>query len=191
METIIQLYIVEGRIPGRIGNRYEFIAPYDSFATADGWVVIGVGGEEVWKRFCKAMDREDLLADSTLETNRDRVREYARLKDIVTQWTSKRTAKDIIAHLMSFSVPCAPILNVEQIVNDPHIAQAREMIVEMDHPLEGKMKVIACPIKFSEMKPSIRSAAPLHGEHTEAVLTGLLGLTKEEVARLKGIGAVG
>jgi crotonobetainyl-CoA:carnitine CoA-transferase CaiB-like acyl-CoA transferase len=65
------------------------------------------------------------------------------------------------------------------------------MIVEMDHPLEGTMKVVACPIKFTEMKPSIRSTAPLHGEHTEEVLTGLLGLSKEEVARLKEAGAVG
>ena len=157
----------------------------------DGWVVIGVGGEEVWKRFCKAIGREDLLKDPRFETNRDRVREYAPLKDIVTEWTSKRNAVDIISHLMSFSVPCAPIYNIEQIVNDPHIAQARGMIVEMDHPLEGTMKVVACPIKFTEMKPSIRSTAPLHGEHTEEVLTGLLGLSKEEVARLKEAGAVG
>jgi crotonobetainyl-CoA:carnitine CoA-transferase CaiB-like acyl-CoA transferase len=191
METIIQLCIVEGRIPGRIGNRYEFIAPYDSFATADGWVVIGVGGEEVWKRFCKAIGREELLEDPRFETNRDRVREYAPLKDIVTEWTSKRNVSDIVSHLMSFSVPCAPIYNIEQIVNDPHIAQARGMIVEMDHPLEGKMKVVACPIKFTEMKPSTRSAAPLHGEHTEAVLTGILGLSQEEIARLKEKGAVG
>jgi len=191
METIIQLCLVEGRIPGRIGNRYEFIAPYDSFAATDGWVVIGVGGEEVWKRFCKAIEREDLLKDPRFETNRDRVREYAPLKEIVTEWTSKRNAKDIISHLMSFSVPCAPIYNIEQIVNDPHIAQARGMIVDMDHPLEGTMKVVACPIKFTEMKPSIRSTAPLHGEHTEEVLTGLLGLSKEEVARLREAGAVG
>ena len=191
METIIQLYLVEGRIPGRIGNRYEFIAPYDSFATADGWVVIGVGGEEVWKRFCKAIGREDLLGDPRFETNRDRVREYAPLKDIVTEWTSKRNVTDIVSHLMSFSVPCAPIYNIEQIVNDPHIAKARGMIVEMDHPLEGTMKVVACPIKFTEMKPTIRTTAPLHGEHTEEVLTGLLGLSKEEVARLKKTGAVG
>jgi len=191
METIIQLYIVEGRIPGRIGNRYEFIAPYDSFATADGWVVIGVGGEEVWKRFCKAIEREDLLKDPRFGTNRDRVREYAPLKEIVTEWTSKRNARDIISLLMSFSVPCAPIYNIEQIVNDPHIAEARGMIVDMDHPLEGTMKVVACPIKFTEMQPSIRSTAPLHGEHTELVLMGLLGLSKEEVARLRKEGAVG
>lgn len=190
METIIQLYLVEGRIPGRIGNRYEFIAPYDSFEATDGWVVIGVGGEEVWKRFCKAIGREDLITETKFATNRDRVQAYAELKNIVTEWTSKHKAQDIIAHLMSFSVPCAPIYNVEQIVTDPHIAEARGMIVDMAHPLEGTMKVVACPIKFTESKPSIRSTAPLHGEHTEAVLTGLLGLSKEEVARLKEMGAV-
>ena len=190
METIVQLYLVEGRIPGRIGNRYEFIAPYDSFATSDGWVVIGVGGEEVWKRFCKAIEREDLLKDPRFETNRDRVREYAPLKEIVTEWTSKRKFGDIISHLMSFSVPCAPIYNIEQIVNDPHIAQARGMIVDMPHPLEGTMKVVACPIKFTETKPSIRATAPLHGEHTEEILKGVLGLSEEEVARLKKEGAV-
>jgi crotonobetainyl-CoA:carnitine CoA-transferase CaiB-like acyl-CoA transferase len=190
METIVQLYLVEGRIPGRIGNRYEFIAPYDSFATSDGWVVIGVGGEEVWKRFCKAIGREDLLKDPRFETNRDRVREYTPLKEIVTEWTSKRNAADIISHLMSFSVPCAPIYNIEQIVNDPHIVGARGMVVDMPHPLEGTMKVVACPIKFTETKPSIRSTAPLHGEHTEAILKEVLGLSEEDCVRLKQAGAV-
>ena len=190
METIVQLYLVEGRIPGRIGNRYEFIAPYDSFATSDGWVVIGVGGEEVWKRFCKAIEREDLLNDPRFATNRDRVREYAPLKEIVTEWTSKRKFGDIISHLMSFSVPCAPIYNIEQIVNDPHIAEARGMIVDMPHPLEGTMKVVACPIRFTETKPSIRATAPLHGEHTEEILKGVLGLSEEDYVRLKKEGAV-
>ena len=191
METIIQIYLVEGRIPGRIGNRYEFIYPYDTFAAEDGWVVIGVGGEDVWKRFCTAMDREDLLEDNNLRTNRDRVAEHERLNKMVTEWTSQRKVLEIVSLLMSFSVPCAPIYNVEQIVNDPHIAQAREMIVEMDHPLEGKMKAIACPIKFSTMKPTIRSTAPLLGEHTEEVLTDILGKSKAECLKLKESGALG
>ena len=137
METIIQLYLVEGRIPGRIGNRYEFIAPTTPSRRSDGWVVIGVGGEEVWKRFCKAIGRRILLKDPRFETNRDRVREYAPLKEIVTEWTSKRKAADIISLLMSSSVPCAPIYNIEQIVNDPHIAEARGMIVDMDSSARG------------------------------------------------------
>lgn len=191
METIIQLYLVEGRIPSRIGNRYEFIYPYDSFEAADGWVVIGVGGDEVWKRFCKAIDREDLLADASLAKNKDRVANNQRLKGLVTQWTSERTVNDIVDLLLAHSVPCSPIYTVDKVVNDPHIAGAREMIVEMDHPIEGKMKVINCPIKFSDTKPTIRSTAPHLGEHTEVVLQDLLGMSKEEVARLKESGALG
>ncbi len=189
METVIQIYLVEGRVPQRVGNRYEFIAPYNSFAAQDGWVVIGVGGEEVWKRFCKVIGREDLIEDAEFLTNRDRVVNVVRLERIVTEWTSQRKAADIVSLLMEASVPCSPILNVDQICNDVHIAQAREMIAEIDHPLEGKMKVVSCPIKFTNRKPTLRSAAPLHGEHTEQILTGILGISKEEYARLKEIGA--
>jgi crotonobetainyl-CoA:carnitine CoA-transferase CaiB-like acyl-CoA transferase len=191
METLIQIYLVEGRIPRRSGNRYEFIAPYNSFAAEDGWIVIGVGGQEVWKRFCRVIGREELTEDPEFLTNKDRVKNVARLEGIVTEWTSLRKTDDIVSLLMGASVPCSPILNVEQICKDPHIAQAREMIVEMDHPLEGKMNVVSCPIKFTNMKPAIRSTAPRHGEHTERVLTDILGMSEEEYARLRATGALG
>jgi formyl-CoA transferase len=191
METVIQIYLVEGRVPQRVGNRYEFIAPYNSFRAEDGWVVIGVGGQEVWKRFCKVIGREALMDAPEFLTNRDRVENVAHLDGIVTEWTATRKVADIVSLLMEASVPCSPILNVEQICNDPHIAKAREMIVEMDHPLGGKMNVVSCPIKFTRMKPTIRSTAPLHGEHTEQILTGVLGMSKEEYASLKESGATG
>jgi crotonobetainyl-CoA:carnitine CoA-transferase CaiB-like acyl-CoA transferase len=191
METVIQIYLVEGRVPQRVGNRYEFIAPYDSFAAEDGWVVIGVGGQDVWKRFCHVIGQDALIEDPDFLTNRDRVTNVVRLEEIVTQWTSKRKVADIVSLLMGASVPCSPILNVDQICNDPHIAKAREMIVEMDHPLGGKMNVVACPIKFTNMKTTIRSTAPAHGQHTEQVLTEVLGISQEEYARLKQTDAVG
>jgi len=191
METVIQIYLAEGRIPQRVGNRYEFIAPYDSFAAEDGWVVIGVGGQEVWKRFCKVIGQKGLMEDPEFLTNRDRVKNVVRLEEIVTQWTSKRKVSEIVSLLMEASVPCSPILSVDQICNDPHIAKSREMIVEMDHPLGGTMNVVSCPIKFTRMKPTIRTTAPLHGEHTERVLTEILGITKEEYTRLKQDGIMG
>jgi len=191
METIIQLYLVENRIPQRIGNRYEFIYPYDSFAAADGWVVVGVGGDEVWKRFCEAIERPDLLADATLAKNKDRVASHERLKEIVTAWTSQRTIADIVARLSAYSVPCAPIYTIDKIVADPHIAGAREMIVDMDHPLGGTMKVVNCPIKLSATKPAIRMTAPNLGEHNEEVLTGIIGLSPDEYRAVKKSGALG
>jgi crotonobetainyl-CoA:carnitine CoA-transferase CaiB-like acyl-CoA transferase len=191
METVIQIYLVEGRVPQRVGNRYEFIAPYDSFAAEDGWVVIGVGGQDVWKRFCHVIGQDALIEDPDFLTNRDRVTNVVRLEEIVTEWTSKRKVADIVSLLMGVSVPCSPILSVDQICNDPHIAKAREMIVEMDHPLGGKMNIVACPIKFTNMKTTIRSTAPGHGQHTEQVLTEILGISQEEYAQLKQTGAIG
>ena len=191
METVIQIYLVEGRIPQRVGNRYEFIAPYNSFAAADGWVVIGVGGQEVWKRFCRVIGREDLTEDPDFSSNRSRVTNVERLDKIVTDWTSCRKVAEVVSLLMKASVPCSPILSVDQICRDPHIAEAREMIVEMDHPMEGKIKVVSCPIKFGRMKPTIRFSAPMHGEHTCEVLQEILGLSEEEYERLKTCGALG
>jgi crotonobetainyl-CoA:carnitine CoA-transferase CaiB-like acyl-CoA transferase len=191
METVIQIYLVEGRIPQRIGNRYEFLAPYNSFAAEDGWIVIGVGGQEVWKRFCLVIGQEALIEDPDFLTNRDRVKNVARLEGIVKEWTSKRKADDIVSLLMGASVPCSPILGVDQICNDQHIAKIREMIVEMDHPLGGKMKVVSCPIKFTNMKPSIRSTAPGLGQHTQQVLTEILEISEGEYARLKQAGVTG
>jgi formyl-CoA transferase len=191
METVIQIYLVEGRTPQRVGNRYEFIAPYDSFAAEDGWVVIGVGGQDVWRRFCRVIGNDALAEDPEFLTNKDRVRNVIRLEGIVTDWTSKRKVADIVSMLMEASVPCSPILSVDQICNDPNIAKAREMIVEMDHPLGGKMSVVSCPIKFTNRKTSIRSTAPGHGQHTREVLTDILGISEEEYTRLKEAGVMG
>ncbi len=172
-------------------QRYEFIAPYNSFAAKDGWVVFGIGGKRFGCVSAKPSVWEALIDDPEFLTNKDRVTNVQRLESIVTDWTSRRQLNDIVSLLMDASVPCAPILNIDQICADPHIAEAREMIVEMDHPLEGRMKVISCPIKFTNKKPSIRSTAPLHGEHTEQVLSEILGISKEVYARLKHTGAVG
>jgi crotonobetainyl-CoA:carnitine CoA-transferase CaiB-like acyl-CoA transferase len=191
METVIQIYLVEGRTPQRVGNRYEFIAPYDSFAAADGWVVIGVGGQDVWRRFCRVIGNDALAEDPEFLTNKDRVKNVIRLERIVTDWTSKRKVADIVSLLMEASVPCSPILSVDQICNDPNIAKAREMIVEMDHPLGGKMSVVSCPIKFTNRKTSIRSTAPAHGQHTRQVLTDILGISEEEYTRLEEAGVTG
>ena len=191
METIIQLYLVDQRVPQRIGNRYEFIYPYDSFQAADGWVVIGVGGDEVWKRFCKATNLTHLLDDDSLASNRQRVVSNERLKGLVTEWTSARKVADIVDLLLANSVPCSPILTVDQLANDPHIAGAREMIVEMDHPARGKMKVINNPIKFSDTKTAIRSTSPQLGEHTAQVMAEFLGLSAGQIEALKENGAFG
>lgn len=191
METIIQIYLVEGRMPGRIGNRYEFIAPYDSFPTADGWVVIAVGNNAVWKRFCEVIGREDLIEHPAYKNNIDRVKNHQSLTELVSAWTKPRTVDAVVETLLANNVPSAPINDVSRIVNDPHIAGAREMFVEISTPVGKNMKVVACPIKFSDTKAAVRQTAPALGEHNTAVLSQVLGMTEAEIERLKQSGALG
>lgn len=191
METIIQIYLVEGRTPGRIGNRYEFIAPYDTFPASDGWAVVAVGNNAVWKRFCEVIKREDLIEHPNYKNNADRVKNHAELTEIVSNWTETRSVDEIVETLLGSSIPSAPINDVARIVNDPHIAGAREMFVDMITPLGDPMKAVACPIKFSDTKAAIRSNPPTLGEHNETVLRDILGLAEDRIQQIKNAGALG
>jgi len=168
--TILQIYMVEKRIPERAGNKYEFIAPYEAFMTKDGWLVIGVGNDDIWKRFCRSISRDDLINDKRFKTNMARVKHNAELADIIGNWTVNFTIREAVSLLEKNGVPAAPINNLEQIVNDPHIAIAREMIQKIIHPIAGEIRVTGNPIKMSATNPRIRESSPMLGEHTDAVL---------------------
>jgi formyl-CoA transferase len=185
METIIQIYLVEQREPQRVGNRYEFIYPYDSFQAKNGWVVIGIGNDKLWKEFCSAVGMEYLLENEDYKTNINRVRNYARVKQIVEEWTLNQSIKDIVDFLLKHKIPCAPIYGVKDIVEDEHIAKARGMIVDVDHPKAGSMKVIGLPIKLSHTPAEIQTPAPLLGQHTDEILREVLLYPEERVQLLR------
>jgi len=168
--TILQIYMVEKRIPKRSGNKYDFIAPYEAFMAKDGWFVLGVGNDKLWKKFCGAISRKDLIDDERYNTNVERVKHNKELAEIIGSWSTNFTLKEIISALEEDGIPAAPINNLEQIVNDPHIAIAREMIQQIVHPIAGQVKIIGNPIKMSETNPQIYESSPLLGEHTDYVL---------------------
>ena len=174
--------MVEDRIPQRAGNRYEFIYPYDSFEASDKWIVIGVGNDAIWNRFCKAIGHEDWLADESLALNKDRAKQKDRLNTMVTEWTRQHPAVEIIELLRAHSVPCAPIHDVADVVNDEHIAKARQMICEIDHPIEGKMRVTGNPVKMTEADSYTYAKAPTLGKDTGDVLSNLLHLSDEDIS---------
>jgi formyl-CoA transferase len=185
METIIQIYLVEQRIPQRTGNRYEFIYPYDSFKAKNGWVIIAVGNNKLWEVFCRSIERPDLIERVEYRDNYDRVKAHKTIKRIVEDWTENRDVKEIMDFLMSKQIPCAPIYTAKDVVEDEHIAVARRMIREVEHPVAGKLKVIGSPINLSETPAEIYEPSPLLGEHTDEVLNGLLKLTESQIADLK------
>jgi crotonobetainyl-CoA:carnitine CoA-transferase CaiB-like acyl-CoA transferase len=191
METIIQIYLVENRIPQRTGNRYEFIYPYDAFKAADGWVIIAVGNNKLWQDFCRAINRPDLVDHARYKDNYDRVKAHKEVKRIVQEWTEEKSVKEIVEFFLSKQIPCAPLYTVKDVVEDQHIAVARRMIREVEHPVAGKMKVIGSPVNLSETPAEINSPAPLLGEHTDLVLTDILSLSEAQIAVLKKEGAIG
>ena len=190
METIIQIYLVENRIPQRTGNRYEFIYPYDTFKANDGWVIIAVGNNKLWQNFCRAISRLDLVDHEAYKDNYDRVKAHEEVKRIVEEWTGKKSVKEIVDFLLSKQIPCAPLYTVKDVVEDQHIAVARRMIREVEHPVAGKMKVIGSPVNLSETPAEVNSAAPLLGEHTEMILKDILNLSQTQIAALNKEGAI-
>jgi formyl-CoA transferase len=190
METIIQIFLVENRVPQRTGNRYEFIYPYDTFKAKDGWVIIAVGNNKLWEVFCNAVGKPELLNDPKYRDNYDRVKAHVEVKRVVEEWSHQKTVKEIVDFMLSKKIPCAPIYTVKEVVEDKHIACARKMVREVEHPVAGIVKVIGSPINLSETPAEVNSPAPLLGQHSKAVLMDILNLTQDEVESLKRVKAI-
>ena len=188
LENIPQKYYVEGEVPTRIGNRYEFIYPYDTFKAKDGWVVIGIANDAIWSRFIKATEMSGLGEDERFKTNPLRVENNSALRPLIESWISERSRDEVVELLNLNRVPSCPIYNIKEASEDPHIGQAREMVVEVDQPKIGKVKLQGNPVKMSGTKPNPRGPAPSLGGDTFNVLSQLLGLTAREYQRLKETG---
>jgi formyl-CoA transferase len=148
-------------------------------------VVIAVGNNKLWEMFCDAIGMNRLLEDPTYKDNYDRVKAHAEVKRIVEEWTGTRSVREVVDFLLSKAIPCAPLYTVKEVVEDPHIADARRMIREVDHPLAGRIKVIGSPIHLSETPAEVHAPAPLLGEHSVDILKGILNYPEERVAALR------
>ncbi len=186
LEIINIIYLCTGKIPQRIGNRYEAIYPYDSFNASDGSVVIGAGNDKLFSMLCEVMGREELLEDQRFNSNNQRVLNNKELKPLVEEWTYKHTIDEIVETLLDKGVPASPVNTIDRVVSDPHIAGAREMFVEIDHPKAGKLTMTGNHLKFTNNKIEKFEPAPILGQHTEEILKEVLKYTDEEIADMKG-----
>jgi len=190
LENIPQKYYVDGCLPGRIGNRYEFVYPYDTFRARDGWVVIGIANDAIWARFLEVTGLRSLSEDPRYGTNKLRVQNHEPLREALETWTLAHNKAEIVKLLNDSRVPSCPIYDIKEASEDPHISGAREMVVEVEQPGLGKVKLQGNPIKMSTTKPAPRGPAPELGGDTEEVLRELIGLGPEEYERLVGHGVV-
>lgn len=189
LEIINMIYLCTGRIPTQIGNRYEAIYPYDSFKAADGYVIVACGNDKLYNALCDLLELPG-MRDEQFDSNLKRVANNAPLQKIIESWTETRSIDDIVETLLAAGIPAAPINTIDRVVADPHIAGAREMFVESEHPVVGKVRLTNNHIKFTNRKTKIRHASPILGQHNEEVLIDRLGYTAEQMAGFKEKGVL-
>ena len=185
LEIITQIYLASGRIPERIGNRYESTYPYDSFIAKDGSVIIGCGNDKLWKLMSAEMGQPELADDPAYKTVKDRVAHHEALKVIVENWTKDQTVDEVADRLTKAGVPSCPIMTIDKIVKDPHIADARKMFVDVEHPVAGHTTLTGDQIKFRDWEQNVRMPAPTLGQHNADIYGKMLGLTEEQLKELK------
>jgi crotonobetainyl-CoA:carnitine CoA-transferase CaiB-like acyl-CoA transferase len=180
------IYFATGTAPLRLGNRHPTIVPYETFRASDGDFVIAIGNDDQWRRFLAAAKMAD---EERFATNRQRVTEYARLKPILDAALGTKPRAYWIERLTAAGVPCGSVRDLREVFDDPQIA-ARSMTAEVHHERLGPLKVLGSPLKLSATPPSVRTAPPTLGQHTDAVLTNDLGVSPDEVRALRAQGVI-
>jgi crotonobetainyl-CoA:carnitine CoA-transferase CaiB-like acyl-CoA transferase len=186
-----QGYLTSGELPARLGNAHATVVPYQVFKTADGHIVVAIGNDGQFRKFCDFAGAPTLASDPRFATNPARIRNRAELIPEMTAILARQTSAYWIQELERIGVPCGPINNLEQVFADPQV-RARGMTVELPHPAAGgrATRLIANPIKFSETPIAYDRAPPTLGQHTDELLNELLGLTAEDTAALRKDGVI-
>ena len=195
-ETALSLSIWEtaeywgtGRVPGPIGSANRMSAPYQAVRCADGHLVIGAANQKLWISLCEVIGRLDLVEDSRFLTNTDRLQNREALIEEIEKSLMQRSSEEWTGALLAAGVPAAPIYDYAQALQSEQ-ASGRQMVMEMEHPVEGTIKALGFPVKMSETPQEVRYPPPLLGQHTEAVLTEL-GYNSLKVQELRKKGAFG
>ena len=174
-------YFASGKVPTRLGNRHPSIVPYETFAATDGDFIVGVGTDEQWRKFRAVTGLPD---DERFATNRQRVTAYDELRPIVAAALRAKPRQFWIEALNSAGVPSGSVRNLQELFADPQM-EARDMIAQIEHATIGALKVLGIPVKLSHTPGDIRTAPPLLGQHTRAVLQRDLGLDAAAIDALQ------
>jgi len=182
-------YFLYGKAYERRGNEALANAPSGCYPTKDGWVVMNIPTDDEWARLCRTMNREELITDSRYCTISLRVKNRDEVNVMVTKWTSGLTSENVENDLMKAKVACSKVATFDEVPNDPQLL-SRDMVVEVEQKLSGKMKVPGSLFKMSETPGDGEMAAPFIGENNAEIYGGLLGYGKEELKQLKDQGII-
>ena len=165
-------YFATGEAPTSSGNQHPTIVPYGVYRASDAYFNLAVGTEDLWRRFCAALELEPLRADPRFTTNRDRLAHRAELNALLEPLFAGHTINQIQELMDQASVPCGAVRDLHNVFTDPQVA-ALGLIEALDHPTAGAIKVVGPPYRLSETPPSVRLPPPLLGQHTDEVLREL------------------
>lgn len=173
-------YMESGNIPTRMGNRYAAVSPYDSFKCKDGVIIIAAGNQKLYEKLCtEVLHRPDMITDPRFIDMPGRLEKQDAIQEVIEEVLADYTMEEATELVLSKGIPAGPILNIKQILEDPHV-KAREMFVETEHPTLGKVTVNGCAIKLMDTKPGVRTPAPSLGRDNKEIFEGMLGLTEDE-----------
>lgn len=182
-------YLTTGNAPQRLGNAHPNIVPYQDFPTADGDFILTVGNDNQFRKFAEVAGHAEWGHDPRFQTNRARVANRAVLVPLIRQVTVFKTTAQWVTELEQAGVPCGPVNNLAQVFEDPQVL-ARGLAFQADHPLAGQVPQVASPIRLSRTPVEYRRPPPLLGEHTDSVLSQVLGLSADDIAQLRKRGVL-
>jgi crotonobetainyl-CoA:carnitine CoA-transferase CaiB-like acyl-CoA transferase len=183
-------YLATGDNPDRYGNAHPNIVPYQAFQTADGFIILAVGNDAQFARFCELAAKPELAADERYQKNSARVRHRDSLVPLVSEIMQSKSSSDWLEQLNQQGIPCGPINNLDEVFDDPQVRH-RGLQLELEHPTAGRVASVANPIKMSQTPIEYERSPPLLGQHTDEVLGRLLGLDAEAIAGLRAAAVIG
>lgn len=189
LANVAQSYLVSGKPPKRYGNAHASIVPYQTIRTADGWIMVAVGNDGQFRGLCRQLGCPELAEDERFATNRARVQYRDTLIPILETRFAQQPSSHWIDRLLEAGVPCGPVNDIPTALADPQ-TQARKMVQQVEHPVDGMISLLGPVAKFDDLDMSIRNHPPCLGEHTGQVLQELLGYDKSEIERLADDGVI-
>lgn len=184
LENAIVRYFATDEIPQPLGTRHPVITPFEAYESSDGYIIIAIGNDSLWEKFCRHVGYEELISDDRFCTNADRTENYSDLYPIISNIMGLQTTDEWIESLGTIGVPCGPINSIDEVVNQEQV-KAREMITKVVHQLTGIVEIPGVPIKLSDTPGSVDKPAPSLGEHTEEILKNFLDYNAEDIEMLK------